>query len=1268
MVEGTCDWILSRPWFYDWSSENISQPKVLWVNGPAGFGKSVLCARVIQHLSSLPRETPVAYFFLSSKSESRNDPYTAVRAWEAQLITHPKAFMLIQEGWAAQNAQRATRGSIMEILQAITKEIPGCTLILDGLDECNHLADDHRAKHRDTPAGFLEALLELTQDTATRLLVVSRDEPEIRACFIPVEGTYHGSFFEHKITPNDVSSDIALYAEDIVDNALASRKSRAVKKAISQKLADRCEGQFLWIWLHRVPLESDNWRSQQYLEREIDSTPRGLEVIYERYWMKIEKLPERARNRAISLLRWAVFALRPLKIDEITEALAICDDCNEIDLDDIPDRIDKEYIDHGILSYCGSLLEVRSPQSGCDAAVMTLQLAHFSVKQYLLHNLPTTNRALQLNSGLKSFEEKVENVYLAQNCLRYLNCSLIWRREFDLENNQTLGSLINYATDSWQRHASLGHSDDEVVVDLVNQLFDTRGPVWASWIEWVVSNDDRNEIKPPSPVGRLPSPLYHAAFLRLPKTVDFLIQDHQHNPDEKGAKGQTALGVACENNHHETAKTLIDHGADLNMADENGSVPVHFACRNGHMELTRLLLQKNADISLKNSHGWTPLHIASNRGYREICELLLQRDSEIDPANIHDWTPLHEAAYCGHDTVCEFLLENGAKAWLVDHKGRTPLHLASEEGHFNVVSLLLQTNPDLSIKSSHGWTPLNAASKEGFFEICRLLLQSGSKVNSTNVDDWTPLHEASYHGHDRICSLLLENNAEVDPADNEGRTPLHLASEEGHIEVVRLFLESNASVDVVTSLDKKAPIHFASINGKAEIVELLINGGADISLAQHDGWTPLHLASRNGHPEILQLLIESGADVCVAEDEGWTPLHLASSEGYFGMVGLLVKSGADVCVAADDGWTPLHLASSEGYRDIAELLIASGASACASKDDGTPLRLASQNGYYEVARLLLKNSAQVNAIASHNGSTPIQDACLHGHLKMVEILINSGANIHLADHEGWTPIHLASSEGYLEIVDLLIKSGAEASATMPSGSTPVHLAAYNGHVKVLELLIEAGADTTVLDLYGYSPLHEAAEEGKLEVAKLLLGPSKCRMETQDCTGRTALFVAAARGHLQFVRWLLAQNASIKLRDRWGSSPLSAAVRNGHAEVVELLLPFADATESSGGLKQSLAWWASKSGCPRVVEQVRQWAQNMGLSTCESDLEVSCNKGDFDTDGWCNICTRDLPFDAAAYQCNVCDDFDICLDCHSRGAQCLSASHDWSHMPAPGSSD
>ncbi|KAK7419105.1 hypothetical protein QQZ08_011008 [Neonectria magnoliae] len=63
-----------------------------WINGPAGFGKTILYAHVIEHLSSTLK-TPIAHFFFSSDLESREDPIVAIRSWISQDVSqHEGAF------------------------------------------------------------------------------------------------------------------------------------------------------------------------------------------------------------------------------------------------------------------------------------------------------------------------------------------------------------------------------------------------------------------------------------------------------------------------------------------------------------------------------------------------------------------------------------------------------------------------------------------------------------------------------------------------------------------------------------------------------------------------------------------------------------------------------------------------------------------------------------------------------------------------------------------------------------------------------------------------------------------------------------------------------------------------------------------------------------------------------------------------------------------------------------------------------------------------
>ena len=567
-LESTCDWILCRPWFLDWASPDFPEglAKILWINGPAGFGKSILCARVVDHLSSI-LETPVAHFFFSSDFESRRDPFVAVRSWESQMISYPASFELIHEKWATQQGQKATRGSIIHLLRQIAKAIPGCTFTLDGLDECNWLKEASQDKYGDTVSSFMEALLQSIEGTATRILVVSRDEPEIRACFS--DSARATSTFEHKITPEDVQSDVVSYARRTVHIALEKRKN-TVKEDISQKLADRCNGQFLWIRLHRDSLKMHSWRNQKQLEREINSTPSGIENVYEQNWMKITNLPEEDRHRALSLLRWTAFALRPLTVSEVTEALAISEYCDEVCLDELPENIDRNYVNNGILSYCGSLLEVRSAQEQCDTKLETVHLAHFSVKQYLLRHIPTNGRLLQLNSTLGCSVEQVENTVLAKMCLRYMNCLMVWQRDHCAENSQILGSLLDYAAGSWHCHASLGDARDARVVELANRLFDTRRPNWCFWREWMDLNDKGDRVEQEWAEGSSAGPVYYAAWLGLTDTVDFLIQERRHDINERGTWGRTPLAGACEKGHLRIAEKLLGNGADATVTDNTG--------------------------------------------------------------------------------------------------------------------------------------------------------------------------------------------------------------------------------------------------------------------------------------------------------------------------------------------------------------------------------------------------------------------------------------------------------------------------------------------------------------------------------------------------------------------------------------------------------------------------------------------------------------------------------------------------------------------------
>lgn len=130
-------------------------------------------------------------------------------------------------------------------------------------------------------------------------------------------------------------------------------------------------------------------------------------------------MPTWERLRAVALLRWAAFSLHPLTVAEITEALLIYDDCDELPLDEMPDSIDQDYVDGEILGLCGSLVEIRNAASESNVSSRTVHLAHFSVKEFFSSRMLAKESTIAANENLRTSYEATQNNILAMMCLRY---------------------------------------------------------------------------------------------------------------------------------------------------------------------------------------------------------------------------------------------------------------------------------------------------------------------------------------------------------------------------------------------------------------------------------------------------------------------------------------------------------------------------------------------------------------------------------------------------------------------------------------------------------------------------------------------------------------------------------------------------------------------------------------------------------------------------------------------------------------------------------
>ncbi|XP_029622178.1 caskin-2-like isoform X3 [Salmo trutta] len=194
-----------------------------------------------------------------------------------------------------------------------------------------------------------------------------------------------------------------------------------------------------------------------------------------------------------------------------------------------------------------------------------------------------------------------------------------------------------------------------------------------------------------------------------------------------------------------------------------------------------------------------------------------------------------------------------------------------------------------------------------------------------------------------------------------------------------------------------------------------------------------------------------------------------------------------------------------------------------------------------------------------DGFSALHHAALTGTTDLLSLLLEAQATVDIKDRNGMRPLHYAAWQGKADSVLLLLRAGAGVNGVSQDGHIPLHLAAQYGHYDVSEMLLQHQSNPCLINKTKKTPLDLACEFGRVKVAQLLLssnmvvalleGNSK---EPADSGFNTPLHLAARNGHKDIIRLLLKAGIDINRATKAGTA-LHEAALYGKTEVVRQLL-------------------------------------------------------------------------------------------------------------------
>ncbi|EDV98551.1 GH22346 [Drosophila grimshawi] len=675
--------------------------------------------------------------------------------------------------------------------------------------------------------------------------------------------------------------------------------------------------------------------------------------------------------------------------------------------------------------------------------------------------------------------------------------------------------------------------------------------------------------------------------LKLPELVNSL-SEH----------GQLPLQMALSAKNIQIAKTLVNNGsADVNAYDAKGSTLLIDAVRRAdHFAANFLLSQKCLVDLLSRPSADTALHIVCSYGETQ--------------ANSNDFTQMTD--------IGKQIIDCKPNVNIKNMHGQTALHLAITFNNMVMVNLLLDVpDIDINLRTNDEKCPLElsltAFNKESF-NLAERLLKMGANVNPLKSDTKNSLLQVlTLAGQDfENAAIFLADFANLNHLNNCGMSAVHIAVQQNMPKLVAKLLNAGASPNIQTSAAKmKSPLHVAvevnareiietfanfrkddsekidfnckDVNGdsplslclaldRIELAPILIAGGADVNARNSQDLTLLHQSIINGDSEKSVFLLDQGAEINALTGEQKSALQLAISYHLPKVVDALCIKGVDLSTLDNTTDSPLWTALELGFEDVAQILVRHGVDTDCWNDgpDGcqqTLLHRAIDENNESIAMFLVRNQCDLDSPRQPgpNGSggeeardkaSPLHLCCQWNLTKVVQALIDHGANVNAVDFDNKTAAHIAIENQHEDIINILLcHPGIDLKLRDKSGLTPFATAlAIRNHKAAQRILERLPNAAEIMDQRGRNFLHVAILKDDLESVLFLLSIQvDVNSRVHDAYQSTSLHLAAASKNEMIIRNLILAGARVNERDSVQKMPLHIAIERGNLSAVSALI-------------------------------------------------------------------------------------------------------------------